>query len=54
VFVAVSRYVFASLITEAIVACGPEDALLYPGPQLVQVFTAGQQDRPVLSACFAA
>jgi hypothetical protein len=53
VFVAVSRYVFASLITEAIVACGPEDALLYPGPQLVQVFTAGQQDRPVLSACFA-
>ena len=54
VFTAVSRYVFASLITEAIVACGPEDALLYPGPQLVQVFTAGQQDRPVLSACFAA
>jgi hypothetical protein len=41
-FGATTRCVYASLITEAIVACAPVNALLYPGPQLVQVFTAGQ------------
>ena len=41
-FAAASRYVYASLITEAIVACTPVNALLSPGPHLVQVCTTGQ------------
>jgi hypothetical protein len=52
--VATNRDVRASLITEAIVACDPVDALLAHGTQLGQVCTTGQWDRPALSASSAA